>query len=300
MTTLSVLTIVRNRAGHLQQLVEGLKRSSYQPDELVVIDMSDQPVTIADQAFPIRIERIPTDGLPLAAARNRAAALAIGEHLVFLDVDCIPMASCLGSLHNELLSTDGLLCADVRYLGPQDARGRWTEDGLISSGRSHPVRAFPTSGIREEFNAGLFWSLAFAIRKTSFNDLGGFDEGFAGYGAEDTDFGFSAAKSGLRLYFVGGAIACHQFHESYEPPVQHVRDIVRNANRFRQKWGSWPMEGWLKAFSDMGMVDWNDGVVEFQRLPTAGETAAAKVGWSKDVLTRPTLDRSGDRVVLPT
>ncbi|WBO21524.1 glycosyltransferase family 2 protein [Sphingomonas abietis] len=279
MNGVSVLTLVRNRAAHLDNLVEGLSRSDRRPDELVVIDMSDEPVTPGAQAFPVHIERMPTQGLPLAAARNRAAALAHHDRLVFLDVDCIPTAACIGRLADALERQDALLCADVRYLGPGDASPGWTEDSLLARGRAHPVRTFPAHGLREEPNPGLFWSLAFAIRKRRFEALGGFDERFVGYGGEDTDFGFRAAAAGLPLLFVGGAIACHQHHDSYEPPVQHVADIVRNATIFHARWGRWPMEGWLDAFAAMGLVRWTDQELVLRRPPTQDEHDATRSSW---------------------
>lgn len=272
----SVCTLVRNREGHLHQLVEGLRRSSLQPAELIIIDMSDVPVTVGATDFPVRIERLPTEGLPLAKARNQAAALATQDSLLFLDVDCIPMRDCLGRLQEELAQRDALLCADVRYLGPDSARSDWTEAELLGQGKPHPVRDFPEVGVRAETNPGLFWSLAFAIRKQRFENLGGFDEGFAGYGAEDTDFGFRAAQQGLPLLFVGGALACHQYHPNYEPPLQHLTDIVRNARHFHARWRAWPMEGWLAAFQSMGLIAW-DNDVRVLRLPTEGEVARARI-----------------------
>ena len=140
----SVLTIVRNRSAHLSQLVEGLRRSDRRPDELIVVDMSDDPITVGPTGFPVRVERFETDGLPLAAARNRAASLAKHDMLVFLDVDCIPLRDCVGLLAETLTEHDGLLCADIRYLGPDDARGSWEEADLLKHGQAHPVRRFPT------------------------------------------------------------------------------------------------------------------------------------------------------------
>lgn len=276
MTLPSVCTLVRNRKAHLRQLVEGLRRSDLPPAELIIIDMSDAPVTVGPTDFPIRIERLATAGLPLAKARNRAAALATQDDLLFLDVDCIPMQDCLRRLQEELARHDALLCADVRYLGPDDARCDWTEADLLDRGKPHPVRDFPATGVRTETNAGLFWSLAFAVRKARFQNLGGFDEGFEGYGGEDTDFGFRAAQQGLPLLFVGGALACHQHHSIYEPPLQHLTDIVRNARRFYARWGKWPMEGWLKAFQAMGLIAWDDDV-RLLRFPTEEELAKARV-----------------------
>ncbi len=279
MNGVSVLTLVRNRATHLHKLVDGLARSDRLPDELVVVDMSDEPVAIGTQSFAVRIDRFATTGLPLAAARNRAAALARHDRLVFLDVDCIPMSACIRLLSDALADQDALLCADVRYLGPGAVTTGWTEDDLLARGLAHPVRDFPTRGIRQEHDPGLFWSLAFAIRRQRFETLGGFDESFVGYGGEDTDFGYRAARDGLPLLFVGGAIGCHQYHDSHDPPVQHVADIVRNARIFHARWGRWPMEGWLDAFAEMGLVGRADDGLTLRRLPSPKEREATRSVW---------------------
>lgn len=259
MSAPSVLTLVKNREPHLHQLVEGLCRSALAPAELVVVDMSDTPVRLPPTPFPATIVRHAGSGLPLAAARNLAAAAATAPDLVFLDVDCIPLEHCLGRLVETLAAEDALLCADVRYLGPDDARGAWREVDLLAAGSPHPVRAFPAAGHCREENPGLFWSLAFAIRACRFRALGRFDEAFTGYGAEDTDLGVRAAGAGVPLLFVGGAIACHQWHEGEDPPVRHLADIVRNARTFHAKHGWWPMDGWLRAFAERGLVRWSDG-----------------------------------------
>lgn len=277
--TLSLLTIVRNRTDHLANLLEGVRRSALTPDEVIIIDMSDTPVSLAADGLPVRIERLETDGLPLAEARNRAAACAQGERLIFLDVDCIPMRDCIGRLAEACTDHDALICADVRYLGPGDASGGWDDAALLDMGKAHPVRPFPQAGIEDVKEPGLFWSLAFAIRRSTFQRIGGFDEGFTGYGAEDTDFGFAAREAGVPLYFLGGAIACHQFHDSFDPPLQHLDDIVRNAERFRGKWGFWPMRGWLEDFARMGLIAWQGDSMRVLRPPAQAELASARNCW---------------------
>jgi hypothetical protein len=148
---------------------------------------------------------------------------------------------------------------------------------LLATGRPRPVRSFPATGTRRETNPGLFWSLAFAIRRSRFDALGGFDETFVGYGGEDTDFGFRSERAQIPLIFVGGAIACHQYHDSYDPPVQHLDDIVRNATIFHARWGWWPMQGWLDAFVAMGLVDYCDDGIRILRRPNAADLIAAHV-----------------------
>ncbi|MFN3473038.1 MAG: glycosyltransferase family 2 protein [Blastomonas sp.] len=265
---ISVLTIVRNRAGHLAQLVEGLRRSSQPPAELVVVDMaSDTPVEIGDTSFPVHVKRLATERLPLAEARNLAARHASSENLLFLDVDCIPMRALIGAIDQALEHSDALICAEVLYLGPDDARGQWDEVDLASRGKPHPVRDFPAHGLRTEINPGLFWSLAFGIRRARFEALGGFDEAFRGYGGEDTDFGFRADAAGLPLLFMGGPGAFHQHHPSPDPPLQHFDDIVRNAQIFRERWGFWPMEGWLRQFEKMGLLCIEPSALHVLRRP---------------------------------
>jgi GT2 family glycosyltransferase len=275
--SISILTIVKNRSGHLAELVEGLRRSDVLPDELIIADMgSDPAVTVPDAAFPIRIVHVAGEELPLAAARNAAACAAIGDHLLFLDVDCIPMRGLVSEMIRQLHRNDALICAEVFYLGPTDARGSWSEENLRLSATPHPARTFPARGVREETNAGLFWSLVFGIRRARFNDLGGFDEGYTGYGAEDTDFSFRARQAGIPLLFMGGPGAFHQYHDVFDPPLQHVEDIVRNAQRFHDRWKIWAMEGWLRAFSDLGVVEWSEHGVWLLRRPDALQLRQAR------------------------
>lgn len=143
---ISVLTIVRNRDLHLAQLVEGLRRSERHPYELIIVDMSDEPVAMPSAGFPIRIDRFETDGLPLAAARNRAASLAKHDQLIFLDVDCIPLRNCIGLLSDTLLKHEAILCADIRYLGPHDARGSWEEADCLRVDARIRCARFPRAG----------------------------------------------------------------------------------------------------------------------------------------------------------
>lgn len=276
--TMSVLTIVKNRPGHLAQLIEGLGRSERLPGELVIVDMgSDPPVEVQATRYPVHIVRLDRPGLPLAAARNAAAHAARGDRLLFLDVDCIPMQGLTTAMADALDRQDALICAEALYLGPRDARGQWDEAALMSCAKPHPVRPFPAKGLREEDNAGLFWSLIFGIRRGRFVELGGFDEGFTGYGAEDTDFGFRAKAAALPLLFLGGTGAFHQYHAMIDPPLQHLADIVRNARLFRKKWGMWPMEGWLDAFEKAELVARNGDAIVLLRLPTVVEIDQARV-----------------------
>jgi len=273
----SVLTLAHGRRKHLQRLIEGLCRSEVAPDELIIVDMGGPAMEFPTVSFPIKVVALRNSHLPLAGARNLAASKARHDLLIFLDVDCIPKATLLGSMCDTLKKHNALVCAEIHYLTENAINETWEEAVLMRNSKTHPVREFPATGTRVEYNPGLFWSLAFGVRRALFQNLGGFDERFTGYGGEDTDFGFRAHQAEIELLFLGGTGAFHQYHETYEPPLQHFEDIVRNAEMFFRIWSVWPMKGWLTSFEGMGLIRLEDGKIITIRPPHTSEIEKARV-----------------------
>lgn len=277
MTEASVITLNKGRRAHLLRLLEGLARGT-PPAECIVVEMGGDTEPLSAQPFPVRVVDFRHDGLPLAAARNAGRRAASRATLIFLDVDCIPSVELVVRLSDAAVTYDGLVCCAIRYLPAGAVHDGWTEDGLNALGLFHPARVFPESGVERIENPGLFWSLAFAVRAATYDRLGGFDEGYSGYGAEDTDLAFRAAQAGIPLYFVGGMHAFHQHHASCDPPLQHFADILRNASRFHARHGFWPMSGWLDAFADRGLIARKrETEITTLRAPTLEEIVAARI-----------------------
>ncbi|WP_375409429.1 glycosyltransferase family 2 protein [uncultured Methylobacterium sp.] len=272
----TVITLNKGRDAHLARLLEGLSRGAH-PAECIVVEMGPEPAPLPDHGFPIRRIVMASEGLPLARARNAGGRAARTGHLVFLDVDCIPSADLVAGLDADLAQADGLVCCEVHYLPALAVSDGWSEAGLRASGVPHPVRSFPETGLARTDNPGLFWSLAFGVRAATFDRLGGFDESFDGYGAEDTDLAFRADAAGVPILFSGSGSAFHQYHQAYDPPLQHFSDIVRNARRFHARHGLWPMDGWLDAFARMGLSTPPGTDIAVLRQPTADEIAAARL-----------------------
>ncbi|WP_377644849.1 glycosyltransferase family 2 protein [Oryzobacter terrae] len=262
-----VVTVVRGRHDHLAAQVRGLRRQTRGPDVYVVVAMDDPLVhdvvrAEADPDWDVRLPSVscPDGLLPLAAARNLGAAtatLAGVDDLVFLDVDCVPDPR-LVERYAEVLAGAPVaagpvvLCGGVAYEQPPPS-GSGEDRGAP---RHHPARPLlPATAVEPCEDVTLFWSLSFAVSVADFCAVGGFDERYVGYGAEDTDFGQRLVRSGGRLSLVGGAEAVHQYHDSADPPVDHLADIVRNANAFAEVWGWWPMETWLERFRALGLAE---------------------------------------------
>jgi GT2 family glycosyltransferase len=255
MTGTSVCTLAHGRDAHLANLVRGLAKSEHAIGELVICVLQDDDYDLPPAPFPVRQIRARERGLNLSAARNTAARAATGSLLVFLDVDCIPHPRLIGDYAAASATARGVLMGEVGYL-PRGATDRGIDitrfDALAVKHSERPGP--PDQAVKPCGDYRCFWSLNFAMQARDFAVSGGFDETFAGYGGEDTDFGRVCTQAGLDLWWVRGAKAYHQYHPHHMPPVHHLDSVIANAERFREKWGEPTMQHWLRAFRLMGLA----------------------------------------------
>lgn len=204
----------------------------------------------------------------LSAARNRAGdeaakGAADDDLIIFLDADCLPGP---GMMEAYRLAVEeypaAVVSGPVTYL-PEGA----DLTDIESQRQPHSLRPDPeNTRLASDDEYKFFWSLSFAVRVDTWRRirslLGGFDQGYTGYGGEDTDFAFGLRHHGIALAWAAGADAYHQWHLVSSPPVEHLRDIAANATRFYSRWGVWPMDGWLKEFARRGLIRWHDDRIE--------------------------------------
>lgn len=281
----AVITPVHGRHDHLARQQRALQDLLDPADLRVVVALDDPAIGDVLAAAGADGRTVVVDGphgdagLAVGAARNAgaAAARAAGAQLlVFLDVDCLPGPGTLAAYRRAAAGPhrDDLLAGVVAYLPPPPPGG-YDLDRLADH-PGHPGRPVPPPG--SQIPGGdprLFWSLSFAVLPGTWDRVGGFDERFEGYGAEDTDFAFRADRAGVGLTWVGGAEVYHQWHPSGSPPVRHLDDILRNGELFARRWGFWPMEGWLRQFADLGLVRPTAPAVD------GGPGGAPVAGWER-------------------
>lgn len=258
---LSIVTLVRDRNELLRSFLQGVAAQDA-PVEVVVVhaggEQDPRDVVSCFDGLRATVCQVASEDerIPYSAARNAGAAAAGGDHLAFCDADTIASPTFAGAVDRALVDHDALCTGEVRYLPPGETAGVPFHE-LLERSRRHPHRdPVPSTGVVLGGRHELVWGLCMAMRHSTFDAVGGFDEGYGGYAGEDTDLGRTLCEAGVPVGLVGDAVVLHQHHDSYDPPVQQLRATVANAQRYRDKWGQWPMGGWLEGFADLGLVEW--------------------------------------------
>ena len=125
-----------------------------------------------------------------AANRNHGSRNATGEWLVFVDDDCIPDPDYLAALAHALAA----------YPETNVFEGRTYVD--------RPRRSLAESAPVNE-SGGCLWSCNFAIRRSLFEAMNGFDERFQYPAMEDVEFRLRLKQRSEYFRFVREAAVCH-------------------------------------------------------------------------------------------
>jgi glycosyltransferase involved in cell wall biosynthesis len=206
----SVIVTTYNWPQALERVLSGLSEQTYQHLEVIVADDGSTKATQdcihswqQKSRFPIVHCWQPDDGFRAAMIRNRAAAMAKGEYLIFLDGDCVPLPHFVAN--HVKLAEKGWFVAGNRVLlsetftktvlQQQLNLERWSLKSWFwasltrKCNRFLPLLYFPLGQFRKIGKSA--WEGAktcnLGVWREDFLAVNGLDEAFIGWGYEDSD-----------------------------------------------------------------------------------------------------------------
>lgn len=197
----SVVVPTRNRARYLEVALTSLRAQRDAPaHEIVVVDdgSTDDTRAVA-AAHGVRV--VPVHGSGLNAARNTGVATTTGAIVAFVDDDVWVPPDWLAALaagadaHPQADAFGGPI--HVRLEGPAPAGWR----------QAPPITSLDLGESDRE--ADMAWGANFAVRRSAFDRLGGFDEAIGGHGDEE-EWLLALRRSGGRIVYLAAAGLDHR------------------------------------------------------------------------------------------
>lgn len=226
----SVIIITHNSRAYLEACLESVLSECAPHDELIVVDngSTDGGADFVRARYPA-VRLIHNRNTGYAGGCNRGAAVAQGETLVFLNPDTVLDPGALTALIAPLRITSdvALTTACIVHLRHPE-RINTCGNTIHCTGLTYCRGAGqPWSNLATSVEVDAVSGAAFAIRRTVFEELGGFDERFRMY-VEDTDLSWRARLAGYRCLYVADAIVKHDYRLSYSPAKAFYLDRNRH------------------------------------------------------------------------
>ncbi len=133
-----------------------------------------------------------------SAARNAGALQARGNILVFLDSDVALRPDSMERIHRTFAGDPGMTALFGSYDDSPRARNLLSQYKNLLNHHVHQ---------RSKSEASTFWAGLGAIRRSVFQEVGGFNEQLRGM--EDVDLGYRLRRAGHRIYLDKGLLCTH-------------------------------------------------------------------------------------------
>jgi len=218
---ISVIVTTYNRPDALRAVLAGLLAQTDGEFEILIADDGSRDdtrelvTTVARaSAVPVRHVWQEDKGFRAGAARNRAAAVARGEYVIFLDGDCVPRPDWI-TRHRALAERRWMVAGNRILLSEAFTRlvlasgtpiHQWTEEQWRAAAargdinRTRPLKTYALGPLRKL--AARRWSRVrtcnLGVWLKDLRSVNGFDEVFEGWGFEDSDLAVRLLNHGTR------------------------------------------------------------------------------------------------------
>jgi len=196
---LSIIVPFHRGLPFLERCLEAITPLPVGWDLLVAGDAPADDCQAVAARYGARLLNLPGPQGP-AIARNRAAALAEGDVLVFIDADVVASRDALGHVARMFVDEPDV----AAVFGAYDETP--ADPGFVSQYKNLAHSFIHQSSATV---AQTFWAGFGAVRRSAFEAVGGFDERFTRPSVEDIDLGYRLTAAGFVVRLDPSLRACH-------------------------------------------------------------------------------------------
>jgi GT2 family glycosyltransferase len=214
--TFSVVICTCDRADTLGRAVESVATQTVTPLEVLVVDQSrtDDSRRVVEELqgrYP-RVRYMHLDQRGLARASNIGVRATTGDVVAFTDDDCVAPAGWLAAIARAFEQHPEVALLYGQVATPEDfeaSTGLSRADGVI------PTLEFGRRRMLDKRNGFVVFGMGanFAVRRSAFERIGGFDEVLGGGGplrsSQDFDFSYRIFRSGGAVLLEPDVIVRH-------------------------------------------------------------------------------------------
>jgi GT2 family glycosyltransferase len=208
-TALSVVIINYNTADIIGRCLEAVQRQENVAFEIIIADNAsqDNSLQVIREKFPKVTLLANNENLGFGKANNRAVSRCAGKYLYFLNPDAEVQPGVFQTMVDFMESNPEVGLAGTRIVYP-DGRPQHSVH-LRYPGEKYSKTTF--SGLKGE----VAWvkGASMIVRKSVFQEVGGFDERFFLY-SEETDLCLAIRKSGWSIGYIHEATLVHMRGQS--------------------------------------------------------------------------------------
>lgn len=199
----SVIIINYNDQEHLDHCYKSLTSILSSNDQLIIVDDGSSPRLEIDLKLPqCRVDKIyipRTEKSCRSKARNLGAKEAIHDHLIFLDGDGIAFPVLIDSYRENFKNFEGVILGSRMACPFETLDFNSLSAPLIFQDHRYEMFRYLNLDIDEMVTKWVyFWSHNFAISKQLYDQVGGMDENFVGWGGEDAEFGYRLCQHNVK------------------------------------------------------------------------------------------------------
>lgn len=237
---ISAVVLTRDQEALTRRCLEALCEADDDLEVILADNASGEAIAALAREFAGRLKLTHhrfARNLPYAVANNRAARLAQGDVLLFLNNDVLVRRDAPTRLARAVRACGGIAGAKLLFPGDgtvQHAGMKQMLWGYVSNLGTCAAASEPTLNVSSDIFA--VTGAMLAIDRALFARIGGFDERYR-WGYEDVDLCLKARAAGRPVRYVAEAVSVHVESATLRSS-RRTTDLIANYALYRRRWNA--------------------------------------------------------------